>query len=167
MGKKIFFCLFLLGTILFFDQEKTYAGCGSGSSSVLDNDNNGLNSSDNDYSGSWKHEYSTNSYRGDHRYAAPTSSGYNLYWWYFGSCSMTGTSKVYLWNTKFNATNVTYAATNSSGLQITSKSINQRNAPGGWSSLLSFSKPISTIRLSHSYNNDGGAGADGIQLNYN
>jgi hypothetical protein len=166
LGKKFFLLVLVFSLSMFIvPNEKASAACSVGSNTVVDNDNNGIDSPDNSYVGDWIYESAGSSYRDDHRFTYPPSSGWDLYYWKFSPCSLTSSMKIYINNVKFNNENVSYL-TFKGGTSVNSKTVNQRTAPGGWSHLLYGSAGIDSVRLTVSYVSSGGAGADGIQLIY-
>lgn len=167
MGKKfLLLVLVFIISVLIVPNKKANAACSVGSNTVVDNDNNGINSPDNSYVGDWIYESAGSSYRDDHRFTYAPSSGWEYYYWKFSPCNLTSSIKIYINNAKFNNESVSYMTFKGSTTINTRSTLNQRNAPGGWSHLMYGSNGIDSMRVTVPYISSGGVGADAVQLIY-
>ncbi|MDQ0178188.1 hypothetical protein [Bacillus chungangensis] len=167
--KKFIVITLLFSGFFLLNGEKALAGCYERGETVIDNDHNGIDSSDNRYIGTWQYQTGGRSFRGDHRFA-PIQDKNISYTWYFGRCDQyNATLYVYLWDSSFTNPKAEYVMTNDQ-FKNSSFFINQQNAPGGWSKVgTSAYKGVNSVSVQQPFPSEirtGGTGADGAKLIY-
>lgn len=120
--------------LLLFDSTETKAAS-IVSSQLLDNDNVTINSSQNEYDGTWNYQSYSGDYNGDHRLAGTASTYLNTYVWRF--TQRTGTRYIYAYLNNPNFTDpsayyMVWQGTINGGTGYVIRSFNQNTAPGGW-----------------------------------
>jgi len=183
----IVFLLVLLGVSNFgvkalaHSTHPTAGTCTSGTTTTLDNDHGAINSSYNNYSGSWWHESGStkapNSYNGDHRYIVAPTPSISHYEWRLTDCdSLYGTMSVYIWHSKFYNPNVNYRnyywGKNSNGSYsatiVMNTYLDQETAKGGWNTVGKSSQRktghLELYVFTSSSSGVGGIGADAARV---
>lgn len=131
---------------------------------VLDNDALSSAPGHTSSSGSWTYK-SGSGYNSDHRYANAGSGSfqYSGYIWGYNVKNVSGTYGVYLNSASFTNTSTAYQIGESGGYVY----INQKSAPGGWSTLKTYKGYNHLTAINGSLTTkSGGVGADATRLVY-